>query len=170
MADSFSHPTGRHPLLDLLGQCALHTAQHPILVLLGSDYQWDTTTLCGRDWRDDISALLAFTLYVAYPKVFHNALHTGSNSYKDFGLHTFPKCVIQQLETAQNASWKASFRPPPPVQIGTTPLGPLPINLSIRFGAHRASIYGITKAAKINALTATAKAQTRESHAIELSG
>jgi len=42
--------------------------------------------------------------------------------------------------------------------------------LSIRFGAHRALIYGTTQAAKTMALTATAKDQTRESHARELMG
>jgi len=110
----------------------------------------------------------SLTLSIACPRVVHIALHTGSNSAKDFGLHTFPKYVLQQLETAQDASWLASFRPPAPAQIGATPLGSFPNNLSIRFGAHRASIYGITKSAKTMALTAAAKDQTRESHANEL--
>ncbi len=107
---------------------------------------------------------------MACPKVFHSALHTGSNTSRDFGLHTLPKFVLQQLETAQDASWKASFRPPTPAQIGATQLGPLPNNLSIRFGAHCASIYGTTKAAKTMALIAAAKDQAREAHAIELMG
>ena len=105
-----------------------------------------TTPLCS-----------SFTLDVACPRVFHNALHTGSNSSRDFGLHTFPESILQQLETSHYASWKASFRPPEPAQIGATPLGPLPKNMSIRFGAHRASIYGTTKAAKTMALTAATK-------------
>ena len=99
----------------------------------------------------------SLSLSLACPRVFHNALHTGSNSSRDFGLHTFPKFVLQQLETLQDASCKASFRPPAPPQIGATPLGPLPKNLSIWFGAHRASIYGNTKATKTMALTAAAK-------------
>ena len=97
------------------------------------------------------------TLVVACPKAFHNALHTGSNSSRDFGLHTFPKSILQQFVTSKDASWMASFRPPAPARIGATPQGPLPKNLSIRFGAHRASIYGTTKVAKTMALTAAAK-------------
>jgi hypothetical protein len=89
--------------------------------------------------------------------VFHNALHTGSISARDFAKYTFPKFILKELETAQDAPWKASFRPPSPAYIGAPPLGPLPKNLTIRFGAHRASIYGTTKAAKTTALTTTAK-------------
>ena len=47
---------------------------------------------------------------------------------------------------------------------------PFPTILSIRSGAHRAYIYGTTKAAKTMALAATAKDQTRESLARELMG
>lgn len=104
------------------------------------------------------------------PRVFHSALHTGSNSMKDFGLHTFPKSVLQQLEAAETAEWMASFRPPSPAHLGEAPLMPLPKNLSLRFGAHRASIYSTTKAAKTAALTTSAKDATRESHARELTG
>jgi hypothetical protein len=43
-------------------------------------------------------------------------------------------------------------------------------NLSIRFGAHRASIYGTTKAAKTMGLTTSANDKTRESHAREITG
>jgi hypothetical protein len=109
-------------------------------------------------------------MFVAYPIVFHIALHTGSNSSRDFDLHTFPNSILQHLETAHDASWHASFCPPSPAHIGATPMGPLPKNLSIRLGAHRASIYGTTKAAKTMVLTAAAKDQARESHAIELMG
>jgi len=35
------------------------------------------------------------SLSVASPRVFHIALHTGSNSSKDFGLHTFPRSILQ---------------------------------------------------------------------------
>ncbi len=58
----------------------------------------------------------------------------------------------------------ASFRPLAPARLATTLLAPLPKNLSIWFRAHRASIYGNTKAAKTMALTAAAKDQARESH------
>jgi hypothetical protein len=64
----------------------------------------------------------------------------------------------------------SSFRPLAPTQLGTTLFMPLPKNLPSRFGAHRASIYGSTKAAKTMALIASAKDQARESHARELTG
>ena len=103
-------------------------------------------------------------------RVFHSALHTGSNSQRDFGLHTFPKSVLEQLEAAPSATWIAFFRLQQPPQTGTSAPGPLPKNLSIRFGAHRASIYGSTKAAKKMALTPSSNERTRESHAKEIAG
>jgi hypothetical protein len=112
----------------------------------------------------------SLSLSIACPIVFHIALHTGSNSARGIGLHTFPKSVLQQLEAEPETAWKASFRPPAPAQIGATPQGPLPKNLTIRFGQHRVSIYGTTKATKTMALTAAAKDQVRESHARELTG
>jgi hypothetical protein len=36
----------------------------------------------------------SISLSIATPRVFHIALHTSSNSAKDFGLHTFPKSAI----------------------------------------------------------------------------
>ena len=62
----------------------------------------------------------------------------------------------------------ASFRPQQSPRIGTSASGPIPKNLSIRFGAHRASIYGSTKAAKTMALTPSANDRTRESHYKEI--
>ena len=64
----------------------------------------------------------------------------------------------------------ASFRLHQPPQTGTSAPGPLSKNLSIRFGAHRASIYGSTKAAKTMALTPSANDRTRESHCKEIAG
>ena len=58
VADSFSHLGGRHRLMDLHGQRALHTAQHHALILPGSVCQRDTTTLCGRGGRGNHPALL----------------------------------------------------------------------------------------------------------------
>ena len=112
----------------------------------------------------------SLTLSIACPIVFHTALYAGLNSARDFSLHTFSKSVLQQLETAPGASWKASFRPLASAHIGSAPLGPLPKKMTIRFGAHRTSIYGTTTSAKTMVLTATAKDQARESHARELTG
>ncbi len=42
----------------------------------------------------------SLTLSIAKPRVFHNAIHTGSVSTKDFGLYTFPKSVFQHMEAA----------------------------------------------------------------------
>ena len=44
--------------MDFVGQCELHKAQHISIVLPGSDYQRDTTTICARGWRGNLSALL----------------------------------------------------------------------------------------------------------------
>jgi hypothetical protein len=42
--------------------------------------------------------------------------------------------------------------------------------MTIRFGAHRASIYGTTKSTKTMAITLAAKDQARESHGREITG
>jgi hypothetical protein len=44
----------------------------------------------------DITSPLCTSLLLSItnPRVFHTAIHTGSSSNKDFGLHTFPKSVF----------------------------------------------------------------------------
>jgi hypothetical protein len=49
-------------------------------------------------------------LYIANPRVLHSALHTGSDSIKELGLHIYPKSVFQQLDAAPGAVWLAPFR------------------------------------------------------------
>jgi hypothetical protein len=46
----------------------------------------------------------SLTLSLACPRVFHSALHSGLNSQRNFGLHTFPKSVLAQLEAAPSAT------------------------------------------------------------------
>ncbi len=108
------------------------------------------------------------TLSLACPRVFHTTLQSGSNSTRDFGLYTFPWSVLHHLETAEYASWLAPFRPPSSCTTWCGDARASPKTLSIRFGAHRASIYGNTKAAKTAALTTSTKDQVRESHARDL--
>jgi hypothetical protein len=101
--------------------------------------------------------------------MFHNALHTGSDSNKEFGLHTFPKYVLQQAEEARDATLPTSSRLLAPASTSSDPTrGPLPKNCNIGFGAHRSSVYGTTMAHKTTALTAAAKDQDKETHANDL--
>ncbi len=63
----------------------------------------------------------------------------------------------------------ALFRLSAPTMSGNpSAQGLFPKNLTIRFGAHRASIYGITSAAKVAPPTTAAKNQIRESYARDL--
>jgi len=57
-ADSLSHPGGGHYLMVFVGQCASHKPHHDSLFLPGGYYRRDTTTLRGRSWRGNLSALL----------------------------------------------------------------------------------------------------------------
>jgi hypothetical protein len=41
---------------------------------------------------------------IANPRVFHLALHTGSDTGKEFGLHTSPRSILRQLEACQDAT------------------------------------------------------------------
>jgi len=40
---------------------------------------------------------------IANPRVFHSALHTGSDTGKEYGLHTFPRSILIKLEANANA-------------------------------------------------------------------
>jgi hypothetical protein len=102
---------------------------------------------------------------IANPRVYHTALHSGSDSNKEFGLHIFPKSVLRQLEAAQGVQWLTPLQLSPTPAAGTTGAPALPKNLVIRFGAHRASIYGASRTARSDPLIATAKDPVREAHA-----
>jgi hypothetical protein len=105
---------------------------------------------------------------IANPTVYHKVLHSGSDSNREYGLHVFPKSVLQQLATAVGVTWPATFLLP----ADTAPLisgvrVAYPKNLSLRFGAHRASVYGNSSTAKNAAFNTAAKDSIREAHAVE---
>jgi hypothetical protein len=100
--------------------------------------------------------------------VYHKVLHSGSDSNREYGLHVFPKSILQQLATAAGVTWPASFLLP----ADTAPLingvrVAYPKSLSLRFGAHRASVYGNSNTAKNAAFNSAAKYSIREAHAVE---
>jgi hypothetical protein len=100
--------------------------------------------------------------------LYQKVLHSGSDSNKEFGFHVFPKSVLQQPAAAEGVTWPATFLPP----ADTAPLingvrAAYPKNLSLRFGAHRASVYGSSATAKNSAFNAVAKDSVKEAHAME---
>jgi hypothetical protein len=103
---------------------------------------------------------------IANPRVFHSAIHSGSDTHKEFGLHIFPKSVLRLLETAPNVKWLTPLQLAPLANPGNGETPSLPKNLTIRFGAHRSSIYG-AHSAKLPALSPAAKDPVRESYARE---
>ena len=105
-------------------------------------------------------------LSIAIPRVYHSAVHSGSDSNKEFCLHIFPKSVLRQLETAPGMKWPTPLQLSPAATTGAPVAQPaLPKNLTIRFGARRSSIYGASHAAKNAPFTTAAKDPVRESHA-----
>jgi hypothetical protein len=109
-------------------------------------------------------------LSIANPRVYHSALHSGSDSHKEFGLRIFPKSVLQQLVVAHGIKWTSPFtlplRRPSRDAPGSMPArAAIPENLTIRFGAHRSSVYRASDVAKIAPFVAAAKGSVRESHA-----
>ena len=108
-------------------------------------------------------------LSIANPRVYHSALHTGWDSHEEFGLSTFPKFVILRSEAAPEGKRLSPFLFPLNATTGKSAIRlAYPKNLTIRFGTHRASIYGGTAAAKTKTLTASSKDPVRESHTREL--
>jgi len=110
-------------------------------------------------------------LSIANPRVFHGALHSGSDSHEEFGPHTFPKSVLQQLAAALGIQLPSSFTLPLHPTSGAAAPDTIPArtaipkNLAIMFGAHRASVYGSSAAAKTYPLTVSVKYLVREAHA-----
>ena len=102
---------------------------------------------------------------IANPRVFHSALHTGSDTGKDYGLHTFPRVILRQLEANTDAKWLVPFSLPPVGGTTNTTTGVIPKNCSIRFGAHRDSIYNTSQVTRSDPLAPTAPALTRQAHA-----
>ena len=105
---------------------------------------------------------------IANPAAYHKVLHSGSDSNREFGLHVFPKSVLQQLATTEGVTLPATFLLPS----DTAPLingarVAYPKNLSLRSGAHRASVYGSSAAAKNAAFNAAAKDPVMEAHAMD---
>jgi hypothetical protein len=76
-------------------------------------------------------------LSIANPRVYHNALHTGSASNKKFGPHTFPKSVLHQLATAIEVQWHVPFLLPTHAASGNISSRlAYPKIFTIRFGTH----------------------------------
>ena len=72
---------------------------------------------------------------IANPRVYHSVMYSGSGSSKEFSLHTFPKSVLRQIETALGGQWLSLFLLPLNAsREGTTTWLARPKNLAIRFG------------------------------------
>jgi len=98
---------------------------------------------------------------IANPRVFHRALHTGSDAGKEYGLHTFPRTVLRQMGACQSATWLKSFRLVPTSGTASSTAGEIPKNISLRLGAHRDSICGIYLGSRAGPLTPSAPVAVR---------
>ncbi len=100
--------------MGLFRQQALHQAQWHLVILPGGNYQRAAPPLRGGSWGGNLSNLHLYHAFSRVPQRVPYRLHSGSNSTRNFGLHTFPRSFLQHLETAESASWLAPFRPRPP--------------------------------------------------------
>ena len=64
--------------------------------------------------------------------------------------------------------WQPSHSPPPVGGEPNTNKGVIPKNLSIRFGAHRDSIYNTSQVTRSGSLAPTAPTLTKQAHAATL--
>ena len=102
---------------------------------------------------------------IASPGVFHSVMHTGSDTGKGYGLHTFPRAILKQLEAIADAKWLLPFSLTPAGGTTITTTWVIPKNFSIRFGAHRDSICNTSQVTLSGPLAPTAPALTRQAHA-----
>jgi hypothetical protein len=49
---------------------------------------------------------------IVSPRIFYLALHTGSGTETYYGLHTFSRIVLRQLDKHKSALWREPFRLP----------------------------------------------------------
>jgi hypothetical protein len=104
-------------------------------------------------------------IFIANPRVFHLALHTGSDTGKEYGLHTFPRSILRLLEANALAKWLELFPFPLSGGATNTNTGVIPKNFSIRFNAHRDSIYNTSLVNRSGPPTPSASALNRQAHA-----
>jgi len=105
---------------------------------------------------------------IANPWVFHLALHTGSDTGKEFGLHTLPRTILRQLEACEDATWWESFRLLPTMGPTSSSTGEIPKHLSLCFGAHTNSICGSALGSRADPLPPPAPTTSRAAHAVAL--
>ena len=77
---------------------------------------------------------------IAIPRVFHMALQSGSDTGKEYGLYTFPRYILRELEAFETATWWDSFRLTPSGDSTCSAEGTLPKNFYIRSGAQKDSV------------------------------
>ena len=63
---------------------------------------------------------------IANPRVFHSAIHTGSDTGKEYGLHTFPRPILIKLEANTYAQLLEPFLLTPTGGANTTNTGVIP--------------------------------------------
>ncbi len=78
------------------------------------------------------SLCTAIYVSIASPRVFHMALDTGSDTGKEFGLHTFPRTILHQLEASEDATWWESFRLRPTGGMASSSEREFPKHFSLR--------------------------------------
>ena len=105
---------------------------------------------------------------IANSRVFHLALHNGSDTGKEYGLHTFPETVLRQLEACQDATWMEAFRLIPTSGTFSAGAGEILKNFSFRFGAHRDFICGTSLGSRVGPLTPFAPVAVRAAQAAAL--
>jgi hypothetical protein len=101
----------------------------------------------------------------ANPRVFHSALHTGSDTWKGYDLHTFPRFILRKLEANAAAQWLEPFSLAIVGGEINTNIGAIPKNFSICFGVHRDYIYNTFQVTRSGPLFPSAPASTRYVHA-----
>jgi hypothetical protein len=170
MAHAHTRPKQTHSDMDLCRERQDPTSKQKPLLLPGG-YRLRQTPTVRSGARGNAHLPLPYLfLSIASPRVHHSALHSGSDSHKEFGLHSFPKSVLQQLDVAPGIKLLSPFTLPLRSPSGDAPEAThawtaIPKNFTIMFGAHRASVYGSSAAAKSAAFAAAAKDPVRESHA-----
>jgi hypothetical protein len=154
--------------LDLLGERPCYQGKQDTLFLSRLHSQRGGPTLPGGTTFPNSRICTCIYVSIANPRVFHLALHIISEIGKEFGLHTFPRTILRQLEECQDATLLKSFRLTPTTCTFDSSTGDIPKNFSLRLRAHMYSICGTSMGSRTGPLTPSAPGAVRAAQAAAL--
>jgi hypothetical protein len=169
VAHALFDPKRRHSHLAFCRKHQNPTAKYKPLLLLGAHHRRRASTLCERFGGQAESLPQPPPLH-REPTGVPQRTSLGVRFYQGVRTSHIPQVRPPATRCGTRDTMALPLRPPTSPPSGATPDTTLartaiPKNLTLRFGAQRASVYGSSVAAKLAPFAAAAKEPVREAHA-----